>query len=825
MGRRCRWLVLWVAILLSLAGAALPARAQGISIAVQAGFDGLFRENQWLPLYVQVGNDGRAVEGRLLVRPETSGSGISNTYSLPISLPEGARKTAFLYVSARSFATQVRVELVDADGVVLASQTAGLRSIESQDQLAVVISDAVAGTTDLTNARGGYAVFQANWSVANLPDRAMALQPVSLMVFDDVDTGALSAGQRRALADWVAQGGHLLVTGGPNWQATAAGLNDLLPMNPQGSATINDLSPLAAWVRADDDLTGATVIATGEVRPGARVLVGATAVPLIVRRAMGAGMVDYLTFDPQTQPARGWDGLSDMWFALATSVNPNPGWLDGIYNWEQAINAANVMPGVNLLPDILPLCSFLALYIALIGPLNYLILNRLNRRELAWLTIPLFIILFSALSWVIGANLRGNEVTISQTALVQSWPDAENAQVEAMIGLLSPRRDQYSLAVFEDSFLRPVPRVGGQGSLLSGGVQAGADVQQTDFFRAANFPVDASFIAAFNARTFIPRPEINGQARLFYDGPDGQQVLRGSVRNDTDQTLHDPVILARGATLRLDAPLEPGDVAAFDLTLPGEGLPPPSRASYAPGSLTTLLTRASIRTGISQTLNDILGTRFSEWSFYGRAGGTPAEQEAYRRRLFLASFISDAYNLTTGRGSQAYLAAWAGSAPLTLELEGSPWTTLDTTLYLVQIAVEFETPAGEALVSADRFTWTALNTSGLAPLAPYSLTLEPGGEAIFRYTPLPDAVLRQVRELTVKLDRNTTISRNVPLQIWNWETDAWEDLQVGSGKAHTIRNPARYLGPQNAVQLRITADMIGGFPRLQDLSVEQRGRF
>ncbi|NWG16461.1 MAG: hypothetical protein HXY41_07480 [Chloroflexi bacterium] len=824
MGRRCRWLVVWIA-LLTLAGAAFPARAQAVSIAVQAGFDGLFRENEWLPLYVQVGNDGASVEGRLLVRPETSGSGINNTYSLPISLPEGARKTAFLYISARSFTTQVRVELVDAGGVVIASQTAGLRAIETQDQLAVVISEAVTGTVDLTKARGGYAVFQANWSVENLPDRATALETINLILFDDVDTGLLSAGQRAALADWVAMGGHLLVTGGPNWQATAAGLNDLLPVNPQASATLSDLSPLAAWVRADDKLAGATVIATGEVRDGARVLVGAAAVPLIVRRTLGAGTVDYLAFDPQTQPARGWSGLSDLWLALMTSVNPGPGWLDGIYNWDQAVSAANVMPGVNLLPDILPLCGFLALYIGLIGPVNYLVLNRINRRELAWLTIPLFIVLFSALSWLIGANLRGSEVTISRTAVVQSWPDAQNARVETMIGLLSPRRDRYSLAVFEDSFLRPVPLMSGQGSLLSGSVQASADVQQAEFFRAADFPVDASFIAAFNARTFVPRPEINGQARLFYDGLDGQQVLRGSVRNDTDQTLHDPVILARGTSLRLEAPLEPGDVATFDLTLPGEGLPPPARVSYAPGSLSTLLMRSSARAGISQTINDILGTRFSEWSFYGRAGGTPAEKEAYRRRLFLASFISDAYSLTTGRGSQVYLAAWAGSAPMTVELDSSPWTTLDTTLYLAQFAVEIEKPAGETFVSAEQFTWTAMNSAGLNPLAPYALALEPGGEAVFRYTPLPDAVLRQVRELTIRLDRNTTISRNLPLQIWNWETDAWEDLQVGSGKELIIRDPARYLGPHNAVQLRVLADTISGYPRLQDLSVEQRGRF
>ncbi|MBI5667020.1 MAG: hypothetical protein HZC41_03360 [Chloroflexi bacterium] len=825
---RSRWLVLAIVVLV-LATAVPAARAQSVSLGVQAGYDGLFREDQWLPLYIQASNDGPAVEGRLVVRPETSGNAVINTYSLPISLPEGARKTAFLYITARSFATQVRVELMDAAGVVIAAQTAGLRSIQPQDQLYIVFSGATAGTVDLTAVHsGGYAAFQANWTLDNLPDRAAALNAVDMMLFTDIDTGALSTGQQRALADWVAQGGHLMVSGGPNWQATAAGLTDLLPLEPQSSTTLSDLSPLATWLKLPDTggLDAQAVIASGTLRPDADILVDAVAVPLIVRHSLGAGTVDYLVFDPNTQPVRGWAGLPDLWFSLATTTAPLPGW-GSIYNWDQAAAAANVMPGVNLLPDILPLCSFLAIYIALIGPLNYLILNRLNRRELAWLTIPLLIIVFSALSWIIGSNLRGSEVKVSRLTVVQSWPDAERARVQEMLGLLSPRRDQYTLAVFDNSFLRPVPRIGGQGSLLSGNVEASADVQQTDSFRAADFPVDASFIATFNASTTIEKPDISGQARLFYDTLDGQQILRGSVRNDTDQTLRDAVILARGTSLRLEHPVEPGDVVTFDLTLTGEELPAPARLAYAPGGFIPLLSRSySYRNTIPQTLSDILQTTTSEWLYSSRSpGDNPQAQEAYRRRIFLSSFVNDPYNVTSGRGSRAFLAAWADQSPLTMELEGTDWSSLDTTLYLVELDVDIERPAGDVLISADQFTWTMANATGAELVAPFSIGLEPGDEATFRFTPLPEAVLDQVAELIINIDRGANISRTVPLQIWDWEQAAWDDVEINSGNQHAIRNPARYLGPQNAVQLRIIADAIGGYPRIQDVTVEQRGRF
>lgn len=826
--KRSRWPVLALFVLV-LAAAVPAARAQSVSLGVQAGYDGLFRENQWLPLYIQASNDGPAIDGRLVVRPETSGNAVINTYSLPISLPEGSRKTAFLYVTARSFATQVRVELMDADGVVITAQTAALRAIQPQDQLYVVLSGATAGTVDLTSVHsGGYGAFQANWTIDVLPDRATALQAVDAILFNDLDTGTLSTGQQRALTDWAAQGGHLLVSGGPNWRATAAGLADLLPLEPQGSTTVSDLAPLAEWLRRTDAdrLTGPSVIATGLLRPEAQILVDAAAVPLIVRRSLGAGTVDYLVFDPNTQPVQGWDGLPELWFSLATTTAPEPGW-GSIYNWDQAASAANVMPGVNLLPDILPLCSFLAIYIALIGPLNYIILNRLNRRELAWLTIPLLIVVFSALSWIIGSNLRGSEVKLSRLSVVQAWPDAERASVEEMLGLLSPRRDQYNLTAFDNSFLRPVPRVGGQGSLLSGNVEASADVQQTDSFRAADFPVDASFIATFNAAATIEKPDISGQARLFYDTLDGQQILRGSVRNDTGQTLYDAVILARGASLRLEQPVEPGDVVTFDLTLPGEELPAPARLAFAPGGFVPLMSRSySFRSTIPQTLTDILQTTATEWLYSSRSAGDTAQaQETYRRRVFLSSFINDPYNITSGRGSHAYLAAWANQAPLTIELDDTAWSSLDSTLYLVQLDVDIEKPAGEVLITADQFTWTMANASGTELVAPFSIGLEPGDEAAFRFTPLPEAVLEQVRELIIHIDRRASVSRSVPVQIWDWELAAWDDLNLTSGNQHAISSPGRYLGPQNAVQLRIVADAIGGFPRLQDVTVEQRGRF
>ena len=86
-------------------------------------------------------------------------------------------------------------------------------------------------------------------------------------------------------------------------------------------------------------------------------------------------------------------------------------------------------------------------------------------------------------------------------------------------------------------------------------------------------------------------------------------------------------------------------------------------------------------------------------------------------------------------------------------------------------------------------------------------------------------MLKQVNELRVYVDRNQNTSRNLTLQLWNWNRAEWENQQTGSGNQIIVGNPARYLGPENAVQIRLSADAFGGYPRLNDLSIEQMGSF
>jgi hypothetical protein len=830
--RRLIWLVSF--LILSLIGMAAPAAGLlgggPLTLTIDPGFEGNFRADQWTPILARVENTGPDLEGRLVIRPETSVNAVSNTYSLPLSMPQGSRKSAFLYITLTGLADQIRLEYIRDDGVVIGSVDAPVRAARPRDRLHIVVTQATAGSVDLSGVHdAGYSGVQANWTLENIPDRAQGLSSANTLLFSDVDTSALSSTQRESIRDWVIGGGQLIVTGGAPWQATSAGLTDLLPFTPEGSLTLPDASALGDWLRqGGDELASEGVVTGGTAAPGAQVLVQQGERPLIIRQALGAGTIDYLALDPGAAPLRGWSGLNNLWLTLASTVDSQPPWNGGFSgNWGGVEAAVNMLPGVNLLPDVLPLCGFLAAYMLLIGPINYLVLNRLNRRELAWVTMPIFIIIFSALAWVLGFNLRGNEVTVSRLTVIETWPETDRARVQQVVGLLSPRRARYDLTVGEGTFLRPIPRQA-QTGLLGTATDSNTIINQTEQFQARDFPVDASFIAPFIASTMTAAPDVTGSATLFSEGVAGQQVLRGSIRNGLAVPLENPVVLVRGVALALADRLAPGEVLPFEVTLTGQDYPSPAPLAFAPGEFASVFNRSFVyyNYGVSRTVNDIFQLSENEGRFFAyETGDDPDQQEAFRRRQFVMSLAQDANQVFTGRGNHAYLVAWSDEGPLDVSLTGAVGRSIDTTLYLVKLGVEVQPPTGRTLISADQFTWTVIERSSLADLVPVGMRMQSGDSVAFAFTPLPQSVLAAVDELAILLDRDGNSTRQVPVQLWNWVRERWDNVQVVASRRFAVPRPAEYLGPQNSVRLRLNADDIGSFTTIQDIAIEQRGSF
>ena len=847
-------------ILLLLTLGMFPLHAQDqvnelLSVRVNAGFAGFVRPNMWFPLHVTVNNQGNNLTGRLLVRPETSGDAIYNTYSTPIDISSGSTQEITLYVTARVNVRDLRVELMTDTDEIVATADSNVRVLESHERLYLIVSDAATGALDLSPAApAGYNAQQIVWDVDRIPNRPGVLDSIDVILFSDVDTGQLSPSQQSALTNWVARGGHLIVTGGANWQPTASGVTDLLPYTPNTSSTTEGLAELAVLAgRVRNELSGEMIYAEGELGEGVQILAASEdGAPLVVRHELGNGTVDYLTFDLTGQPIRGWLGLRGLWLTLLSSTQPRPGWTDGFFNFPSAITAVQIMPGISLLPAIMSLLIFLGAYIVLIGPVNYLVLSRLNRRELAWFSIPVLILVFSVIAWNFGAELRGNTVRMSRLSVVQSWPDAEEARLDQLMGLLAPRRGDYSFSIEDDRLLRPIAEDLGDFTLLS--TNSALDVRQGTRFEAADFPVDASFIQAFELDGVIPKPDIGGRLAMAWSNEiitdpstgitrtETLIRLQGTVFNNTELTLTDPVILGRGLAYQIGQDLEPGALMtlnADDLLLSGDYTASPSPLELAVsdtapsfGGTSISLNRTTSRAYSSlesQSIQNIIGEDAWQDVVFGISFDDDEEtQEKRRRQALLTAFMADQY-ASTGRGDRVYLAAWADQAPTQEQINGDEFIESDSTLYLVELTVE-PISDSQARITTDRFTWFTLERdASMGNVGPNNFYLGQESEFAVRFTPVPTARLSEVEELTISLEFRSSALADTEIELWNWDRRRWEGFLVETEDSRAfvrLRDEAApFIGPMNAVQVRVLPTIFGSQILIERLNVEQSGRF
>ena len=308
-----------------------------------------------------------------------------------------------------------------------------------------------------------------------------------------------------------------------------------------------------------------------------RALVAQGSVPLLARHEMGAGVVDFLAVDPNAEPLRSWAYKGELWYTLVASIGQQPSWSSGFRNWTTAREATLTLFRT-VLPGFGQMSLFLLAYIALIGPVNYLVLRRLNRREWAWVTIPGLVLLFSVLAYNLGFNLRGSEPTVNRLAVVRIWPGEEQAQVRGLIGVQSSRRDTYDLAVERGYALRTLPEVGL-------GLDVAAALNQETRYSATSVLIDAGTIASFAVDGFTTAPQVSGAATWTLASGLAPRIA-GAVTNQSGEMLRDAVLLIKGES-RFLGDLAPGSTTPFDIAIgpqdPGPlvlGSPLPQQALY-----------------------------------------------------------------------------------------------------------------------------------------------------------------------------------------------------------------------------------------------------
>jgi hypothetical protein len=208
------------------------------------------------------------------------------------------------------------------------------------------------------------------------------------------------------------------------------------------------------------------------------------------------------------------------------------------------------------LPPIGGLLVLLFGYVILVGPVNYLVLRRIDRREWAWITVPALIAVFTVGSFGIGGLLRGTDVIVHEVGIVRGAPQATAATIQGYLGIFSPSRATFQLRVPGDALLAaPI-----NGDIFGTGTTAALDVLQGDPSRVRDLDVGYGSIRTLRAEASASGPEVTASLTLV----NGR--LQGSITNRSALTLEAAAIVVGTSAARL-GDLAPGATAEVDLAV------------------------------------------------------------------------------------------------------------------------------------------------------------------------------------------------------------------------------------------------------------------
>lgn len=753
--RAWRWLV--VVMVLAMIGPAwlAPAAAQNadVTLTVRPAFQGFARSGTWLPVVIEVTNNGVDRTAEIV-----AGTPNGSFHSAIIDLPGGSRKGMTLYLHIQGAPRQLGVRVLVNDEEI-ATASARLQPVSEGLLVGVVGERGVRLPAQLAD---GIRVTSVPLTLADIPAEGLGLSPFDALILTDVAAAELAPAQRSALQAWVLRGGTLIVNGDAGSSRILASLPaELVPV------TLGNLLPPIS----DPPLTPMVLTPRNDAQHRVYSLTLPllnSPTPLAFGQWYGDGAVIVLAFDLATPELINWPGWRELW----QSILPPPAFIPSgmgfgakLYSAfieENLASALTSLPALDL-PSINLLALLLGCYLIMVGPVTYLVLRRLDRLALGWVVVPAMTVIFAAIAYGAGFNLRGGDVIVSQISLIDA-AEPGLAHERDFIGIFSPDRSTYRLrAVGEAPLVRPITVQGpwSPGPTANGRyVQMASDGRVVEGLNVAQWSLQAVMVDRI-----VPSPGLEAQITV-----NGDQV-QGEVINHSGQTLED-VALVYNDYLALLETLAPGERRMVQLDRPVHAFE---------GMMLSYL---------------IYGPKFE---MSGRMG------QPIPPALQLRSRVLDAlYGYGTGtRGAQPLVLGWYRDKTVQLEPVNRQATIQQ--IALVRGIAQLQLSGEVTLRNGFAATFEQMRNMNSPCYTGNQIGLVPDSQpAVIRFT-LPQS-LQGLQVNSLQFDIRSDVFWNGRIEVYDWVQGQWESLSIApmiQNVSVGLEQPARFLNGNGAMRVRL----------------------
>ena len=378
--------------------------------------------------------------------------------------------------------------------------------------------------------------------------------------------------------------------------------------------------------------------------------------PMVIRRLVGFGQMVFVAVDLDRPPFVEWPAQLRLLRRISLGEDPVGGSESNAAGTQvshfgyrdlsgQLRAALGQFEGVTLV-RFYWIVGLLALYIVLIGPLDYWLLKRWDRFHWSWITFPSVVVAFSLLALLMSMSFKSSQVHVNQLDIVDYDVQSSQLRGTSWAYVLSPKPRTYDLQITP----KPIEKaIDDQVACLTcwqglpGDGLGGLSTQSTSTSIKQRYsiklphqgaqlvpgtvqglPIQDDSCRGLNARWWATC-DLDVVSKLYFDR---QGVLQGEVSNPLPFPLHDCRLYHRNQVYVIESAVDAGEVLRIN-----------DLASYVRAAEAYLL-RRRLAVGAESTNSwkhdnfDV--PRIVEMlMFHGKAGGTRYTKLAHHYQRFL----------------------------------------------------------------------------------------------------------------------------------------------------------------------------------------------
>lgn len=411
---------------------------------LQMGFDNSYIVEKVTPMMATLTNNGEAFQGEFQVKVytyENTDSGFQKyaLYSQKLELPEGATKQVSMELGLNTVRRFMEVSLVDEGGNVVFQKHVPVDALSPETVAVGVLSEQPAQVQYLAgmNLSEKTSVFFLDRDT--FPESQSVMENFAVLIIDDFDTATLGDAQKKALKNWVDNGGLLVLGTGVQAQKVLSGL-DFVDVSLNGTQSVSGVSaPDGTALSLSAPLTVAGISAEK-----ASVKWEANGTPLTSLMPYGGGYVLMNHFALGLAPFANMPEQTAVLESLCRNLFP-----DGMANARVEI-ANQLRYAADRFPSVAGNIMFViflvvGVYIVLAGPVMYIVLKKKDRRELGWITIPVLSVVFLVVVFVLAGRSTYQNGLLSTKAIVEMEEGSSVGEAQIAMAMKVPGNGDVTL--------------------------------------------------------------------------------------------------------------------------------------------------------------------------------------------------------------------------------------------------------------------------------------------------------------------------------------------------------------------------------------------